>query len=126
MMSWKLLVFVVFAGFTVMVNVVPGILMAVRGRAPSVYRYVTIGWRWVPVDLTPDETRTVGQLHIAKGVLWPCVVWVILFFADGSVPAALTWLFAAAAVAAFGWTILLGRRVRRLPSVVEASSHRSR
>jgi hypothetical protein len=125
-MSWQWFLFVVFAGFDVVVSVVPGILMVIRGRAPSVYRYVTVGWRWILVDLTPDETRTVGRLRIAQGVMWPCVVWVILFWDDESVPPASTWLFAAVAVASLGWAIVLRRRIRRLPSVVEASSTRSR
>jgi len=125
-MSWQWLAFVVFAGFTVMVSVVPGILMVIRGRAPSAYRYVSVGWRWMLVDLTPDETRTVGLLRIAQGVLWPCAALIFVSNADEGAPAALPWLAAAAAALIFVWGIVLGQRVRGLPSVVETGRRESR
>ncbi|MGI5129598.1 hypothetical protein ACQEVB_22515 [Pseudonocardia sp. CA-107938] len=124
--SWHWVLFVGYAALVVGFSVVPGILMVLRGRAPDAFRYVTVGWRWVPVDFTPDETRTFGRQRIVRGVMWLCVAWVIIFWADGSAPAVLTWLVAAAAVAFFGWAFMLARQVRRLPSVVEASAQRSR
>ncbi|MGI5129599.1 hypothetical protein ACQEVB_22520 [Pseudonocardia sp. CA-107938] len=119
-MTGKWFVWLVFAGFSGALIVVPGILMIVRGRAYRFYRYITVGWRWKHVDLTSDETRTLGWYYIALGVLYPGVALAVLSLDEDVAPSVLTGVATAASAATFVWAIVLSRRVRRLPSVVAA------